>query len=47
MEIPASLVLLVKVLTGGRENEPDSCVRVAGCESIIEGDATKEQSNHD
>ena len=43
MEIPASLVLLVNVLTGGKENEPDSWVRVAGCESIIEGDAERKQ----
>ena len=42
MEIPASLVLFVNVLTGGKENEPESWVRVTGCDSIIEGDATRE-----
>ena len=44
--MPASLVLFVKVLTGGNENELDSWVNATDCcVSIMEGEATREEIN--
>ena len=46
--MPASLVLFVKVLTGGNENEFDSWLKEPDtdcCVSIMEGEAKRKEIN--